>query len=373
MQQTSFSNNIIRVVCLVMLVTQASSYKLFLSHPGFPSFPVAGIFGGWPEAVQQGLFFSSLALMLFTVFKPVKPVVALLLFLQLVICMADQNRLQPWQYQFMFMLGVYVFVENENQRRFGWQFILIGTYFFSALWKFNPAFIYEIWLGFILKRWLHIYDIPSWAFRAGYLLPLAEIFAVMLICYRPFRRWGMWILIGMHSFVLLMMGPLGLNVNYVLWPWNLSMIVLLFLLFQHQGIEWTRQQLKPVFNFLVIICWGVLPWLQAGKLWDRYLSSVLFSGGAPYMYITTTNAVAKKEMAEYFFNNCTLPNGRAVSTYEWGQKEMHTTPYPEERSFRNIAKAWKEKYADSSARFFVSKAGFQPELVEITVAGAEVK
>jgi hypothetical protein len=305
--------------------------------------------------------------MVTTVIKPLKPVVASLIYLQLVICLADQNRWQPWQYQYLFMLGVHVFVGSENQRRFGWQFILIGTYFFSALWKFHSAFIYEVWLGFILKRWLHIYDIPSWAFRAGYLLPLAEIFAVMLLCYGPLRRIGVWMLIGMHGFVLLMMGPLGLNVNYVLWPWNLSMIVLLFLLFQHRGIEWTRQQLKPVFNFLVITCWGILPWLQAGKLWDRYLSSVLFAGGAPYLFITTTNDAARKDMAPYFFNNCALPNGRAVNTYEWGQKEMHTTPYPEDRSFVNIAKAWRQRYADSSARFFVLTAGFEPGFREISV------
>jgi hypothetical protein len=365
MQRERFSNNIIRTVSIAMLVTQLCCYKLFGAHPGFPSLPVAGIFGGWPAVVQSGLFYTSLLLMVVTAVRPMKPVVALLLALQLVICLADQNRWQPWQYQYLFMLGVYLFVASESQRRWGWQIILISTYFFSALWKMQPAFIHDVWLKFILYGWVHIYDMPAWAYRAGYALPLAEMGAVIMLCFAPTRRIGMWTLVGMHSLVLLMMGPLGMMVNYVLWPWNAGMIAFLLLLFNRYPVEWSRQQLKPVFNLLVILCWAVLPWLQSKGKWDRYLSSVLFSGGAPYMYISTTNPVAMRELKPYFRSNCTMPYGRSVSTYDWASREMHTIPYPEHRSFINIARQWQERYQDTSARFFILTTGFKPVFEEI--------
>ncbi len=352
-----------------MLAGQLSSYKLWTAHEGFPSLPVAGIFGGWSAEIQWALFGLSLGLMVLNVVKPGKPAVAVLLFLEVVMCLADQNRWQPWQYQYMFMLGVYLFVQSENQRKFGWQFIMISTYFFSALWKFQPAFIYDMWLGFILKRWLHIYDIPSWAFRAGYLLPLVEMVSAFLLCFAATRKWGIAGLSLMHVLVLVMMGPFGLDVNYVLWPWNLAMPVLLILLFNRNSVIWSRLQMRPLFTLLVLVCWGLLPWLNKAGMWDRYLSSVLFSGGAPYMYVSTTNPVALKEMKPYMRNNCRMPNGRAVSTSDWAAKEMHTIPYPEYRSFKNIALAWQKRFADSSARFFIIKTGFKPVYEEIKLAG----
>jgi hypothetical protein len=143
------------------------------------------------------------------------------------------------------------------------------------------------------------------------------------------------------------------------------MIAFLLLLFNRYPVEWSRQQLKPAFNLLILTCWAVLPWLHKWDLWDRYLSSVLFSGGAPYMYVSTTNPVAMRELKPYFRRNCTMPNERAVSTYDWAAWEMHTIPYPERRSFINIARAWKEKYKDTTARFFILNTGFKPVFEEL--------
>ena len=365
MLHAKFSDNIIRIVSFAMLVTQLCTYKLWMNHEGFPAMPVWEIFGGWPAWLQSALFFSSLFCMLLTAVKPVKYIVSFLLVLQIVICLADQNRWQPWQYQYLFMLGVYVFINNIAQRLWGWQFIMLSTYFFSALWKMQPAFIHDVWLNFILKGWLHIYEIPAWAFRAGYVLPLAEMGALLLLCFARTRRLGMWGLIGMHLLVLLMMGPLGMWVNYVLWPWNIAMIFLLLFLFYKYPVEWTRQQVRPIYNVLIIVCWGLLPWLLIVNKWDRYLSSVLFSGGAPYLYISTNNPVAMRELKPYFQPYCQMPNGRAVSTFNWAANAMHTIPYPERRNFKNIAREFIKKYDDSTARFFILTTGFKPALEEI--------
>lgn len=365
MPQTRFSDNILRIVIFAMLVTQLTCYKLWLAHEGFPSFPVAAVFGGWPGWLQAGMFYSSLLLMLITVVKPLKPVVGLLLLLQLLICLEDQNRWQPWQYQCLFMLGAWLFIKEEKQRLWGWQLIMISTYFFSGLWKLNTGFIFDVWIAFILKGWLGFNHIASWAYRPGYALPLVEMLSAIGLCFGHSRRLAVWLLAGMHIVILLMMGPLGLNLNAVLWPWNIAMLLLLFGLFNKLSFHWIKPvQWKP-FGWLIVICWSLLPWLHKADLWDRYLSSVLFSGEVPSLYICSYNAKALKEMAPYFRKNSLLPCNNTVSAFLWGGSTINCIPYPEKRNYINIARYWRSHFQDSSARFFIFHTGYKRKIVEI--------
>ena len=365
MPQNRFSHNIVRLVCAAMLITQLTCYKLWLAHEGFPAFPVADVFGGWPAWLQAGMFYISFLLMLIAVVKPLRSVVGLLLFLQLLICLADQNRWQAWQYQYMFMLGTWLFIKEDRQRLWGWQVIMVGTYFFSALWKLNTAFILDVWIGFILKGWLGITDPASWVYRLGYLLPMVEIFSAIGLCFSCSRRLSAGLLAGMHLLILLMLGPLGMNVNYVLWPWNVAMLLLLSALFYKSSFLWIKPGEWKPFTWLIVLCWLLLPWLYKADLWDRYLSSVLFNENASLMYICTQNASALEELKPYMRKNSLLPCNEAISVYHWGESIMNTIPYPQKRNYKHIAGYWMSHYRDSSARFYIYQPGFTNRMVEI--------
>lgn len=365
MPSNRFSYNIVRTVCAAMLVTQLTCYKLWLAHEGFPALPVADVFGGWPAWLQAAMFYASLLLLLITVLKPLKPVVGLLLFMQLLICLADQNRWQAWQYQFLFMLGAWFFIKEDKQRLWGWQLIMISTYFFSGLWKLNTAFILDVWIGFILRGWLGINQVASWAYRLGYVLPLVEIFSAIGLCFGPSRKIALWLLAGMHILILLMLGPLGMKVNYVLWPWNVAMLVLITVLFYKPSFKWMKPREWKPYTWLILVSWLGLPWLYKADLWDRYLSSGLFNERVSMMYICTQNATALKEMKPYIRKNSLLPCNTAISVYHWGESILNSIPYPEKRNYKNIAGYWISHYRDSSARFYICQPGFQQKIVEI--------
>ena len=365
MPQPRFSHHIVRIVCAAMLVTQLTCYQLWLAHEGFPSFPVADVFVDWPAWLQAGMFYASLLLMLFTVVKPLKTVVGLLLFLQLIICLADQNRWQPWQYQFLFMLGAWLFIKEEKQQLWGWQLIMIGTYFFSGLWKLNTAFILDVWIGFILKGWLGINEVASWVYRLGYALPLVEIFSAIGLCFSRSRRLSVGLLAGMHLLILGMLGPWGMNVNYVLWPWNVAMLLLVSALFYKPAFQWIKPREWKIYAWLILVCWLLLPWLYKADLWDRYLSSVLFNEGASIMYICTQNAAALEELKPFVRKNSLLPCNKAISVYHWGGSVLNSIPYPQKRNYKNIAGYWIRHYRDSSARFYIYQPGFQKKILEI--------
>lgn len=61
----------------------------------------------------------------------------------------------------------------------------------------------------------------------GFVIPLIEIMGAMLLLFASTQKKGAAILIATHVFNLIFLGPLGINYNKVVWPWNAVMIVLL--------------------------------------------------------------------------------------------------------------------------------------------------
>ena len=165
-----------------------------------------------------------------------------------------------------------------------------------------------------------------------------------------------------------MLGPFGLNINAVIWPWNLLMIVLLYLMFFKTTVEYSFSLIKQPFTWLVMICWCILPWLRLAGYWDKYLSAVLYSGGLEQLYICTSNSAAQKEMAPYMDKRFgVIPCSPVLSVYNWGSKEINTSPYPEKRAYIGIIKAWNKKYPGNTDRFYLYKPGYTYTVKEIVL------
>ena len=360
------SRKILKIICVTWFITKIICYKLWFADRLFPLVPVHEMLSSLPPLLHSIFFISSLACMVILPFFPNKKVAAILLLLELLSCSLDQNRWQPWEYQFIFMLAGYVFIKDEKQIRFSWQLIMAGLFFFSGISKLNNAFIHDIWQHLMLRRWLGINTITPWLNRTGYMLPLIEMVAGIGLLIKMTRRIAVWVLCLMHLFILLMLGPFGLNINAVIWPWNLLMPLLLVSLFYNTAFALRYFRSPNFFSWLVLLCWWILPWLQLKGYWDKYLSSVLYSGGVEQLFICTDNPAAKKQMAPYFDSTFRIiPCSTSLSVYNWGIKEMKTAPYPEPRIYHAIIAAWKKKYPGTKDRFYLYKPGFAPKVEEV--------
>jgi hypothetical protein len=86
---------------------------------------------------------------------------------------------------------------------------------------------------------------------------------------KGFRLLALALACAMHMFVLLMIGPFGHNWGTIVWPWNISMVILLFILFWrvelplpkgltlrehffHKGIL-SLFLIMPLFSFFIFI------------------------------------------------------------------------------------------------------------------------
>ena len=363
---TTSSRKILRLVCITWFISKLICYKLWLANRLFPLVPVNDSLSFLPSFVHSALFAISLVSMLMIMIFPNKKTVAILVIAEVLSCLLDQNRWQPWEYQFIFMLLVYVSFKDEKQARFSWQLIIAGVFFFSGLGKLNSAFIHDVWQNLMLHRWLGIAPVNIWFIRSGYALPLIEMTAAICLLIGKARKPAVWVLTLMHVVILLMLGPVGLNINAVIWPWNVLMPLLLFSLFYNSSTAYDHAYFRKPLAWLVLLCWWILPWFQLAGYWDKYLSSVLYSGGVEQLFICTNNPAAKKQMTVYIDKEFkVIPCSPVLSVYKWGVTEMKTAPYPEKRIYKAIIAAWEKKYPNNTDRFYIYKPGFAYTVEEV--------
>lgn len=359
-------SGLIRLISLAWIITKMICYKLWFSERFFPLVPVHEILSGLPAILHSTLFVISIGCMLLLLVSPGRKTIMVLLLAELLSCCLDQNRWQPWEYQFIFMYATFVFCKAEKDVMISWQLIVAGLYFFGGVGKLNSGFIHDTWKYLMLHRWLDIGQVNIWVTRAGYLLPLVEMIAGFCLLFSRTRKPAMWVLILMHLLILIMLGPAGLSINHVVWPWNILMIFLLYSLFNNKSFSVNAEVIRKPASWVVIICWWILPWFQLSGHWDKYLSSVLYSGGVEQLFICTDNPAAKKDLGKYMDSSFSvIPCSPVLSVYNWGIREIRTAPYPEQRIQKAMIRAWKKKYPGKTDRFYIYKPGFAYTVKEI--------
>ena len=368
--KTIFQNRpqlILRLLLLCWVITKWICFPLWLADRNFPTAPVWDSLLNLPIYWHAVLFYFSLVLMVVYIIFPNKKIITTLLLLEILSCLLDQNRWQPWEYQFIFMLAAYVFLKTEEHIYTAWKIILVGLYFFSGLSKLNAAFIHDVWYNLMLRSWLKIQTNNMTVLQVGYIMPLLEMAAALLLCTLWFRKYGMIILLGMHLLILLMFGPMGLNRNEVIWPWNILMLCLLPLLFYKHALDPGRTFIRKPFSWLVIACFWLLPWGHLVGRWDHYLSFTLYSGGMPRLYICSNDNATLQKLSPYMGNttNGLIPCQFPVNTYNWAVKEMNTAPYPQKRVFRNLAGQWVKQYPGAGFHFYIYYPGFKTRVEEL--------
>ena len=357
------SHFLFKLLCGCWLVTKLICYKLWLASRFFPLVPVHNALQSVPPMLHTLLFAVSLVCMLLVWIFPNRKVAIILLVSELLSCMLDQNRWQPWEYQFLCMLGAFVFITDEKKRVQAWQIIMVGIYFFSGLGKCSSYFIRNVWDYLFLKQLAGIHDAGPWLLRAGYMIPLLEMLAAVALCFKPTRKAAVWFLSAMHLLILLVFGPAALNINAVIWPWNILMPLLLTGLFYNLPLHlFKRATLKPVYTMLMLLAWWIMPWLQLAGLWDNYLSGGLYSGRNQQLFICTNDLGASYRLS----NSITIASkgmecNSAISVYKWAVQEMNTPPYPEPRVFKAISAHWNKTYPKAINRFYLFRAGFISE------------
>ena len=218
------------------------SPKLWVSSRFYPLVPV---FHGLPHIPfpLDYICYGVLLLLLVAIAFVAKPRIYIFTFVAFIAAysLLDQTRWQPWAYQYWLMLialGCFSWKPDDIRGRQDavniCRLIMGCTYFYSGLQKLNGKFVAE---GFpwVLGT-LHL-NIPiTYLNYLGWIVPFIEVSIGLSLLTRRFRKIGIVNGIVMHLFILYSFGPLGLNWNSVVWPWNVVMILLILVLFWNTDV-----------------------------------------------------------------------------------------------------------------------------------------
>jgi uncharacterized membrane protein YphA (DoxX/SURF4 family) len=380
MPPIKIASGIARITALFWLIGKLITYKLWLSTRLFPLAPV-GNFLYAPDWVHLGLFITSLLCLLALLAAPSFKVIPPLLFtLEVLTCLLDQNRWQPWEYQYLFTLVIFAGYRNKDAAMKNvLVFMLAAIYFYGGLSKLNEGFLLMQWDHMILTAY---FKTPTAVVQntvvhlCGYLLGATEALAGIGLLFRPTRKVAAIFLALMHVFILLVVGPLGLRYNISIWPWNVAMIGYLALFLSRKSkVESLKSKVesrksgtptespnillvsfRAPLSLIALIIWGILPALNYIGLWDNYLSASLYSGKIPFMAVCIDDTTAVRPLKPYLSKTDTLHlcNGQALlNVTAWAMKEMKAPPYPELRVYRQIKAAMVRQYPGAVNSYWV--------------------
>jgi hypothetical protein len=346
---------LVKLTALFWLCEKLIGWRVWTAFRLFPTAPVFEFLDGVPWQIHLGLFLLELALLLLLIFlNNNKLILISLLICEILSILLDQTRLQPYEYQCIILAFVFL-INGKRQNLIPAMvgFILAATYFYSGIGKFNDGFLKMVWESMIVREF---FKVPTqiaglhWFYRSGYILGLAEMLAGLGLIFPTTQKKSAVFLILMHVFVLVLIGPFGLNYNKIVWPWNAALIFYLYIVFLNKkGRVVFFISIFSGLNKLVFILLGVLPVLNTLGYWDNYLSSSLYSGKLPKMIIGISDTTKCKELNPFFKKNrLYYYKGEAViNVQDWSTDEMNTLPYPELRALKQVALKLQKKYPEA--------------------------
>jgi hypothetical protein len=336
-----------RVTALAIVGSILLSWKLWLSTRLFPLVPVSNYLPAIPYPIDYIWLLLLLALLV-AISCLSRPRTFVLIFLSLAALLSlwDQIRWQPWFYQYLFMLaatGLFAGTKNgaaSNRAALDiCRFIVASTYFWTGIQKLNVTFVRETWpdmASFLPGFWQSVVShVPPFTIL---LIPLVEILVAFGLLTRRFRNGAVLLATATHLAILTLLVLTGENT--VVWPWNIAMLLFVWILFW-QDKEATARRIvagKRAFHLLVLILFGVLPSLSLVGFWDSYLSSSIYSGNTYQAAIYLSPAVLARLPASIHPHVWQKSEPFFLDINRWSYDELHVPLNPEPRIYRQVAR-----------------------------------
>lgn len=266
--------------------------------------------------------------------------------LSLALVLFDINRLQPWIYQYTLMFLALTIVNwgdssgEESRSAIGiCGVVLAFLYIWSGIQKLNPVFATGVfpWLLEPISKALDLKPIES----AAYVFPILECLTGVLLLVSKTRTLALIGLTVMHLCLLYLLGPFGHNYNAIVWPWNIAMIAMAWIVFYRNNDAVILPSLRPHLGRGIAILVAFMPALNFFGKWDAYLSASLYSGRNVDAWFILDERAAnelegklsqaeRRRLREAF-------DGFSLDATKWSLSELNVPLYPERRVFEALA------------------------------------
>jgi hypothetical protein len=345
-QRTLFIYRLALVTCVALSVGVVISWPAWGGGGRtFPGVPVSSVF----EQLHPASSYLSAAIIVLTILLVLAPAmlhlaIAGVIILSIVLILIDINRFQPWVYLYDFILLGLLWGSRRNRTQDATlvgvlRVMLGGCYLWSGIHKVNLQYFTEVFPQLIqpVDAVVRLSDMQMLAIAAAG--PALEIvIGAALICICKIKLIPV-LCTALHLFLLFLLGPLGLNYNSVVWPWNIAMcffvVMVCYAHEQHLSIGqlWRNKSYIPK---LIITIFLILPGLRWFKKWDTYPSFALYAGFVTEGYLEFESP---SDLQRAVPQHRKLDRHRdipGVSIFFWSLYDLNLPAYPEERIYRAV-------------------------------------
>lgn len=194
----------------------------------------------------------------------------------------DSLRWQPFLYMYAFVLVTFAFTRLQttpDPRRnvlLPLQIMVAGVYFWAGIGKVNVYF-YELIFPWFVGVWLPNPDITQ---ILAYAVPWMEALIGVFLLFKLTRPLALFMAFGMLCVILVCLGPLGHNWGMIVWPWNVFLFSITFILFlfDFEYTIWRPQWWRNPLTMLAVVLFGLLPLAGQFGYWGAHPSFKLYSG-----------------------------------------------------------------------------------------------
>jgi len=347
------------VVCLGFAASLALSSKLWLSERVFPHAPLFSWLGPWPQGLQILLFAGMFVCLVLLMWRPfMRGAVIGIVSIWAIMVMQDQMRLQPWAYQYVLMLLPFAWIGRKGENAAGviWiaQVIMVAVYFWGGLHKLGPQFV-GLYEDTLMVSWLENSSgfVHSFLKAGSTVIPWTEMLMAVLLVFPKTRRIGVVMAWVMHLIILVWLGPVGIGINSVIWPWNMAMMVLVSVLFWMDSppllsLEPLKESPRGMvwIAALVGVLAAVAPIFSMTGKWDRYLGFHLYSGHQQRVILALQpSGVAKLDdsYAPFVIEKRFFGNMSELDFMPWAHQELNAPFVSEDRVALALAKSLVER------------------------------
>ena len=263
----------------------------------------------------------------------------------------DRALWQPYFFQYAFILLALGLRAKPSRAEDGrtvdplniGRVVLVATYFWSGVSKIDHTFV-SAGLGAVFAPIGDWFPVAALV-KAGWLVPIGELALAPLLLIRRTRLVGIAGAIAMHVLILLAIGPLAGGLQVIVWPWNVTMIALVLILFARTSSLRAREVLLPVdrLHRAVVLLFLVAPILGYVGNWDPYLSFKVYSyrTHAAYVRVSAGVRAALPPRAREGLRAPVKPGELtpAVNVGEWGHKTFGAYLPPARGNYIRVGRA----------------------------------
>ena len=333
--------NIVRVTSMALLLSLLLSWRAYIPNLRiFEMSSVIELLGAIPVWADWALLILNIGCVGWLLIKPLQPLPAFGLFACTVFwVLQDLLRFQPYTYMYVFTILLAVFFVSHALNAL--KIMVASVYMWAGVHKLNATFFLDLFPGLIEPFYTFPKEpslLAALIALAIFTVPLFEAGIGLLLLFFPRqRRPTILMAFIMLVVVLVCLGFDGNTWNLIVWPWNIYLFLLVFILLSKSAAIDKKVQFGfDTARLATIALFSIAPALALFGWGHSYPSFKLYSGNTKRAEVM----FSENETLTGLPNNLRQLVGRArtLPLVDWTAHEFELVVYPETYVFRRGAK-----------------------------------